>query len=206
MSLLLVKMLSYSRKSMTIGKQFLSFPRNSHQLELSTASLYASFSRLIQLSAIFDIFYILTDYNPLLGVPVKLWRLPHVKLIIWIIWCNSIQRNWQRACWLHVSWHQCFLQDPFLEYPPFVDKQVNEQSLQQLLRNNSTSLKFSNVHIPNFDLDVICNTSTRHHQMFLRSRANTVNFILLHTYFISVKCKRLNTISHEHINLVMHEV
>lgn len=53
-----------------------------------------------------------------------------------------------------------FVLDPCLEHQSFVEAQEKDQQLQHLLRENHTSLTLTKIHIPNTDLEVVCDTST----------------------------------------------
>ena len=52
------------------------------------------------------------------------------------------------------------LLDLCVDYQRFVKEQTKDLQLQQLLKDNTTSLKLSKTHVPSTDLEIVCDTST----------------------------------------------
>lgn len=113
-------------------------------------------------------FYLLTDHKPLLGTfqsnshrysPRETRHLDYLLQFTSDIHSprginNILANTMSRSI-------NTFLLDPFMEYQPFVEEQARDRQLQQLLRDNHTSLIFSR--------KILCDTSTRRLRPFVHN-------------------------------------
>ena len=66
--------------------------------------------------------------------------------------------------------------------PTFVEEQTKDQQLQQLLQDNTTSLKLSKTHVPSTDLETVCDTSTRRLRPFVPETLRKALFSSMHDF------------------------
>ena len=62
----------------------------------------------------------------------------------------------------------------------FLKEQLKNQILQNLLRDNSTSLKLTKIRVPNSNLDIVCENSTGKIRPFVPESFGRIFFSNLH--------------------------
>ena len=78
-----------------------------------------------------------------------------------------------------------------MKYPHFMEEQRKDQQLQQLLQDNSTSLKLSRISVLNRDLEVVCDTSAGRVRPFLPETLRRT--VRIREAILSSRCGILNT-------------
>ena len=72
------------------------------------------------------------------------------------------------------------LSDLCVDYQRFVEEQTKDQQLQQLLQDNTTSLKLSKTQVPSTDLEIMCDTSTGRLYPFVSETLQKTLFSSIH--------------------------